>query len=241
MSESPSSATLAVEGQRTGVAINLERVSKIFDSQQRGDVAAIREVTLDIAAGSSLLVRGATGCGKTTLLSLIGCLSRPSSGRIRVDDAETTHLHEDLLAALRRRHFGFVFQRPSLIVGATTLFNVMAPALPRVNADRDLTDRARALLAEFGLEHHASERVERLSGGEQQRVALARAMVNDPDVLVADEPTAHQDLFAKKSFLDLVERLHDSGRTVVAASHDEYVTGSRVFTERVELRNGCMV
>ncbi len=154
---------------------------------------------------------------------------RPTAGRVRVAGRETTRLPEDRLAALRRRQFGFVFQSHQLIRGASALDNVIVPALPRAEVNGNLRPLGRRLLARFGLAERAGERVERLSGGEQQRVAIARALVNDPAVVLADEPTAHLDRATGGAFLDLVSELQEQGRTVLVASHDPLLSESGCF------------
>ena len=220
-------------------AVQLESVSKVFGSRS-APVAAIADITLEIPVGTSVLVRGPTGCGKTTLLSLIGCLMRPTSGRIRIAGRETTRLHEDLLAEMRRQRIGFVFQGVNLIRGASALFNVMVPSIPSGGAGADIRDAAADLLIALGLGRVMNRRVELLSGGEQQRVGLARALVNTPEVLIADEPTAHQDAAAKDIFFEILERLTASGKTVIIASHDDLVARVHDFSRIIELREGRM-
>ena len=163
---------------------------------------------------------------------------RPTAGRIRVAGREVSRLPEELLAGVRRRRFGFVFQSHHLIRGASALDNVMLPALPRAGVGHELPRRARELLARFGLADRARERVERLSGGEQQRVALARALINDPPVLLADEPTAHLDPETAVAVLELLSELRSEGKTLLAASHDPVLRESGYFDRRLELRGG---
>ncbi|HSL17244.1 MAG TPA: ABC transporter ATP-binding protein [Methylomirabilota bacterium] len=221
-----------------GSVIRLDGVSKVFHCRGREGVAAVADLSLSITRGSAVLLTGPSGSGKTTLLSLVGCMVRPTSGRIVVDGRDVTRLSEDRLAELRRRWIGFVFQTHHLIHGASALDNVMLPALPIPEVNGDLRDRARALLGRFGLAGRASERVERLSGGEQQRVAIARALVNDPEVVIADEPTAHLDSAAARGILDLVDRMRGEGRTVLVASHDPVLCGSGRFDRVVRLHDG---
>ena len=218
--------------------LELEGVSKSFEEGGAPRAAVVSKIDLRIAPRSAYLLEGPSGSGKTTLLSLIGCMVRPTSGRIRVDGEETTRLSEDRLAELRRRKFGFVFQTHNLIRGASALENVMVPGLPRRGVNGDLSDRARALLARFGLSDRAHVRAERLSGGEQQRVAIARALVNDPQIVLADEPTAHLDSETAQVFLELVNDLLAEGKSVFAASHDPLLRRSGRFTRVLKLRRG---
>jgi len=232
------------EARRDNVAVlrpamlELEDVSKSFEEDATPRAAVVSGITLQVPCRSACLLEGPSGSGKTTLLSLIGCMVRPTSGRIRIDGVEATRLSEDHLADLRRRKFGFVFQSRNLIRGASALENVMVPGLPRRELNGDLAARARALLARFGVADRAHVRVERLSGGEQQRVAIARALINDPQVVLADEPTSHLDAETARGFLELLTDLRAEGKTVVLASHDPLLCRSGWFTQVLRLRRG---
>jgi len=225
-------------GARPIPLVEMVAVSKVFESPGRSARPAVADVSLTVAPSSAVLVTGPSGSGKTTLLSLIGCMTRPTSGRLRIDGRDVSRLPEDRLAELRRQRIGFVFQGHHLIPGATVLENVVIPALPCADCRPGLRRRALDLLAGLGVADRAGERVERLSGGEQQRVAIARALINDPELVLADEPTAHLDRGTAARFLDLVERIRGEGRTVIVASHDPLLTDSGRFTQRLELRDG---
>jgi putative ABC transport system ATP-binding protein len=218
--------------------IELESVSKVFGARDRSRVTAVDNVSIRIPERSITLIKGPSGSGKTTLLGIIGCMMRPTAGRVTVSGHDVTRLSEDLLAEMRRDHFGFVFQNRHLIRRATALENVMVPGLPRHGRNGDLRDRAQSLLRTMGLESKADRRVEGLSGGEQQRVALARALVNDPQVIIADEPTAHLDSISARSFTHLTFDFLSQGKSVIVASHDPAVCRSELFTHVVELCGG---
>ena len=242
----PPVSDLSGAGRRAATAarpamIELENVTKVFEAGGRSGRTAVAGLSLEIAADSAALIEGPSGSGKTTLLSLIGCMVRPTAGRIRVADREVSRLPEELLAGMRRRQFGFVFQSHHLLRGVSALDNVMLPALPRASAGAGLRQRARDLLARFGLADRAGERVERLSGGERQRVAIARALVNDPPVLIADEPTAHLDPATAGGFLDLLAGPREESRTVIVTSHDPVLRESGCFDRRLELRGGRLL
>ena len=219
------------------VLIAADAVSKVFAPRRDAEVVAVSDVTLRLSLGSAYLLKGASGSGKTTLLSLIGCMTRPSEGRIRVAGRDVTRLPEDDLAELRRRVFGFVFQRHHLIPRLSALKNVMLPTLPRTDAN-GFDRRARVLLTRFGLGVRLHTPVRRLSGGEQQRVAIARALVNEPLVVVADEPTAHLDSRAAHEFLDFMTELKRGGTLVIVASHDPVVCGAGCYDEVFDMRDG---
>jgi putative ABC transport system ATP-binding protein len=219
------------------VLITVDRVGKTFSPRRDVEVAAVSGVDMRLKLGRAYLLRGPSGSGKSTLLSLIGCMVRPTEGRIRVAGREVTRLPEDDLAELRRRVFGFVFQKHHLIRHFSALKNVLIPGLPRDDLD-GFRDRALALLDDFGLGDRARTAVERLSGGEQQRVAIARALVNEPLAIIADEPTAHLDPGAGAGFLDLMLDLRGLGKLVVVASHDQALCESGCFDRVFEMSNG---
>jgi len=222
------------------VLMTADRIGKTYSPRRGVEIAAVAAVDLQLSLGRSYLFRGASGSGKTTLLSLLGCMVRPTEGRIRVAGREVTRLPEDDLAELRRRIFGFVFQRHHLIHRLSALKNVMVPALPRTEFN-GIERRAMGLLVRFGLGERAHTAVERLSGGEQQRVAIARALVNEPLVIIADEPTAHLDSRAAGDFLDLVVDLRECGKLVAVASHDPVICDSGRFDHVFEISSGRLV
>ncbi len=191
--------------------------------------------------GGITVFTGPSGSGKTTLLTLIGGLARPTAGRITLDGRLLSNLPERFLTEVRRHTFGFVFQQFNLIRGLTVLDNVMLPAYPLGKPYRELRDGARALLDRFGLAAKADNRVEWLSGGEAQRTALARALINDPAVLIADEPTANLDSALSREVLALLGKLAMQGRTVLISSHDPLVFEAVQVDRIIELHDGRMV
>jgi putative ABC transport system ATP-binding protein len=221
--------------------IQLREVTKVFDEGRPGALAAVDRVTLEVAGGAVTVLVGPSGSGKTTLLTLLGAMARPTEGRIFLEGRELTSLPERFLAALRRRTFGFVFQQFHLVPALTALENVMLPALPSGEPRREVEARARAALARLGVEDRAGLRAARLSGGEAQRVALARALVDDPKVIVADEPTAHLDSARARALMEIVRGLKAEGKTVVVASHDPIVYAADCVDRVVRMRDGRIV
>ncbi len=218
--------------------IALENVRKVFHQGRPNQFTAVDGVSLTLRQGEVTAFRGPSGSGKTTLLGLIGCMARPTSGRIHLGDREITSLPERFLTEIRRRTFGFVFQSFNLIPGITALENVMVPALPTGERHADLRARALAALGGLGLAAKAGSRVEWLSGGEAQRVTIARALVNDPAVIIADEPTAHLDTRLSEEFMGTVAELKRLGKTVLIASHDPLVFGVGVVDRVVTVVDG---
>ncbi len=218
--------------------IQLDNVKKTFNLGRSNEFVALQAISLSVEASKMTVFRGPSGSGKTTLLSLIGCMSRPTSGRIHLLDREITSLPERFLTEIRRKTFGFIFQQYNLIQGVSALENVMLPAYPSGEKFSALRKRAVDLLHLFNISSKADSRVERLSGGEMQRVAIARALINDPLVVIADEPTAHLDTPLSREFMEIMGRLKDSSRTVLIASHDPIVSESPLVDRVWNLRDG---
>jgi putative ABC transport system ATP-binding protein len=220
--------------------IELREVRKVYNEGRPDEITAVGGVSLTLEANRVTVLRGPSGSGKTSLLSLVGGMARPTSGRIVVDGLEITSLPERFLTEVRRRTFGFVFQQGNLVRGITTLENVMLPAYPLGESRPALLRRARALLELMNLGHRASSKAEWLSGGEAQRVAIARALVNEPKVIVADEPTAHLDTKLSRELMEIVASLKERGKTVIIASHDPVVCESAVVDRAVAMRDGLL-
>ncbi|MBL8251020.1 MAG: ABC transporter ATP-binding protein [Candidatus Competibacter sp.] len=221
--------------------IELRDVSKRFNQGQPNECRALDGIDLRLERGGVTVFTGPSGSGKTTLLTLIGCLARPTSGRISLDGRRLSNLPERFLTEARRRAFGFVFQQFNLIRGLTVLENVMLPAYPLGRPHRELTSAARALLERFELGAKADSKIEWLSGGEAQRTALARALINEPQIVIADEPTANLDSALSRDVLGLLGDLAAQGRTVLISSHDPLVFEAALATRRIELRDGRLV
>lgn len=218
--------------------IELLSVRKIFNEGQENAYLAIDDINLHVEANRVTVLTGPSGSGKTTLLTLIGCLARPTSGRVRINGEEVSTLPERFLTTLRRHTFGFIFQRFNLITGLSVLHNVTLPAYPTGQPRDELHHTAMTLLSRLHLTHKANSRVEWLSGGEAQRVAMARALINNPKVIIADEPTANLDTHLSHEFLEIIASLREEGRTVLLTSHDPLITSASVVERRVALRDG---
>jgi putative ABC transport system ATP-binding protein len=218
--------------------IEAREVRKVFNEGRPDELTAVGGVTVGIEPGRVTVLKGPSGSGKTTLLALLGCMARPTSGRIFVEGTEVTSLPERFLTDLRRTTFGFVFQQLHLLRGISTLENVMLPAYPRGEPRPALVRRALEVMELLQIRHRADARADWLSGGEAQRVAIARALVNDPRVVVADEPTAHLDSRLSRELMEIVATLRARGKTVVVASHDPIVFDSPVVDRVVAMRDG---
>lgn len=221
--------------------IHLQDIRKVFNAGQPNEFVAIEGVDLSIDSHVVTVLKGPSGSGKTTLLSLLGCMARPTSGRITLQEREITSLPERFLTEIRRETFGMIFQQFNLIKGLTALENVMLPAYPKGERHAVLKRRAMDLLALLNLAGKALVRVEWLSGGEAQRTAIARALINNPAIVIADEPTAHLDSVLSLEFMEIMRQLKADGKTILIASHDPIVYASDVVDRMVEIRDGKIV
>jgi len=218
--------------------IELKNITKIFNRNRPDECVALEDVSLSLNSGNVTVFKGPSGSGKTTLLSVIGAMAKPTSGRVFVDGREITSLPERFLTEIRRKTFGFIFQQFHLIRGISALENVMLPALTSGETHASLRGRALELLDMFGLSGKTASRIEWLSGGEAQRVTIARALMNDPDVVIADEPTAHLDTALSKDFLEIMARLNDKKKSILIASHDPMIYESPIVERVFEMRDG---
>ncbi len=221
--------------------IELKDVSKIYNEGRPNEVRAVTDVTLTIPARRVTVFKGPSGSGKTTLLTLVGCLARPTEGRILLDGELISSLPERFMTEVRRRTFGFVFQRFNLIRGLSVLENVMIPAYPLGPDYTELKGRAMELLARLKLDHKARMKTEYLSGGESQRVAIARALINDPEWIIADEPTANLDSKLALQFLEEVRQLKQAGKSIIITSHDDRIVNADVVDMVVEMEDGRII
>lgn len=218
--------------------IELINVSKTFNGGKSNEFTAIRGVTLSIDFNQVTVFRGPSGSGKTTLLSLIGCMARPTSGRITLSGREITSLPERFLTEIRQNTFGFIFQQFNLIKGVTALENAMLPAYPSGEKYPALKKRAHHLFDLLNLSSKATSKVEWLSGGEAQRVTIARALINNPSIIIADEPTAHLDTKLSLEFMEVIGRLKEERKTILVTSHDPLVYESPVIDRVINVRDG---
>jgi putative ABC transport system ATP-binding protein len=214
-------------------------VSHIAKTYTRGDgtpVPALKDISFTIGKGEFVTIRGASGSGKSSLLNILGCLDTPTSGAYRLDGEDVSHYDDQRRSHVRNRKIGFVFQSFNLLPRTTAAENVEIPALyTGGHVDRD---RALAILGRVGLGARADHYVTELSGGEQQRVAIARALMNDPPLLLADEPTGNLDSVAGESVMRLLTELHREGRTIVLVTHDE---GVAAYAKReILIRDGLV-
>jgi ABC-type lipoprotein export system ATPase subunit len=204
----------------------MENVKKTFSLGADLSVEVLKGVNLSVEEGEFIAIMGTSGSGKSTLMNLIGCLDVPTSGRYLLADREVLGLSDDELSELRNTHIGFVFQSFYLLPYATVLENVLLPTLYREKAVSHVERRAVELLALVGLEKRMHFRPNRLSGGEQQRVALCRALMNDPEMILADEPTGQLDSKTAGEIMNLLSEMNKRGKTVILVTHDAAIAAN---------------
>ncbi len=210
--------------------IELENVTKVY-RMGKVEVFALRGVTLSIEEGEMVAIQGASGSGKSTLLNVIGCLDRPTSGRYVFDGADVSRLNDNQLAEMRNRKFGFVFQEYNLLSRASALSNVELPLI--YGGNRHKRQRAMEALERVGLAPRAKHKPTELSGGEQQRVAIARALVNNPALILADEPTGNLDSASTAEIISIFRQLNRDGITVVIVTHEADIAAQTQHTIRL--------
>ena len=216
----------------------LIRIRDLAREYQMGEerILALQSVTLDIRRNEYVAIMGPSGSGKSTMMNLLGCLDTPTGGEYWLNGQEVSRLSDDELARVRNREIGFVFQTFNLLPRATALHNVELPLVYAGARGRERRERAAAALARVGLEHRMEHRPNELSGGQRQRVAIARALVNNPSILLADEPTGNLDSVTSEEIMRVFGDLHAAGQTVIMVTHEPDIAA---HAERVVvLRDG---
>ena len=220
--------------------ISTNNVSKVFNPGMADEIQAVTDVTMKINRAEVTVLKGPSGSGKTTLLSLLGCMSRPTAGSIYINDKDIAKLPERFLAQIRRKTFGFIFQHFNLIRGISVIENVMLPLFPLDVSVREIKTRAVSILDNLNILNKKNMKVQHLSGGEQQRVAIARALINHPEIILADEPTAHLDTKLSGELLDILQSMNAEGKVVIIGTHDPMVYESSFVDRIIEMRDGMV-
>jgi len=213
--------------------LELENITKVYKAGQT-EVPALRGISCRIESGEMVSIIGPSGSGKSTLMNIIGCLDKPTSGRYLLDGTEVSELNDNQLAEIRNKKIGFVFQSFNLLSRTTALANVELPLIYGGASNR--RQRALQILESVGLAHRVTHRPSELAGGEQQRVAIARALVNNPSLILADEPTGNLDTQTSREIMLIFKQLNEQGMTIILVTHEPDIAA---YTQRtIKLRDG---
>ena len=213
---------------------NIKRYFKIGDVE----VQALRGVDLTINKGEYVALMGPSGSGKSTLMNILGCLDTPSAGKYLLNNNDVSQMDDDELAEIRNKEIGFVFQTFNLLARSTALDNVALPLVYAGYSRSDRNERALNTLASVGLADRTDHKPNELSGGQRQRVAIARALINNPSIILADEPTGNLDTKTSYEIMELMEKIHEQGNTVIIVTHEEDI--ARRAKRIVRLRDGVI-
>jgi len=216
--------------------IELKNITKTYK-----DISALHDINLHIKKGELVILKGASGGGKSTILSLIAAISKPTSGEVIVDDKRVSKLPDDFASMYRREKLGFIFQKYNLIPTLSVKENILLPLLPSNPSEDRATIMLEEVMKKFNISHKADMIVKNLSGGEQQRVAIARAMINNPKIIIADEPTANLDEKLSQEFITILKELKMMGKTIIVATHDPLFFNLDFTDNIIEMKNGKII
>lgn len=221
--------------------IELKNITKKYEINKNNVVTALEDINLNIKEGELVVLKGASGSGKSSILSLIAALSKPTSGEVIVDAKHISKLPDNFASEYRRDNIGFIFQKYNLISTLSVKENILLPLVP-LNPDADEANKKlNRVMDMFKIEHKEDVIIKNLSGGEQQRVAIARANVNNPKIIIADEPTANLDEKLSLHFIEMLRELKALNKTIVIATHDPLFFGLDFVDREIEMHNGALV
>ncbi len=218
--------------------IKCKNLTKIFNQDRKNEQTALKSINLEVKSGELVVLRGASGSGKSTLLSLIAALSKPTFGEVVVDEKRVSKMPDNFTAMFRRQSIGFIFQKYNLVPSLNAYENIIIPTIPSNPDEKELEQKVDRLLEMFNISSKKESLIKNLSGGEQQRVAIARALINDPKIIIADEPTANLDEKLSLEFIEILQRLKEQSRTIIVATHDPLFFDLDFCDRVVSMRDG---
>ena len=218
--------------------IELKNITKIYEVNKNNKVTALNAVNLTINEGELVVLKGASGSGKSTILSLIAALSKPTIGEVIVDGKRISKLPDNFAALYRRDNIGFIFQKYNLIPTLSVKDNILLPLVPTNPDENEALEKLNNAMKMFNISHKKDAIVRNLSGGEQQRVAIARAHINNPKIIIADEPTANLDEKLSKHFIEILRELKKSNKTIIVATHDPLFFNLDFVDRIINIHNG---
>ncbi len=220
--------------------IKVTKVNKIFNQGKINETVALKDISFEVKDGELSILKGPSGSGKSTLLSIVAALLKPTSGDVEVDGKKIAKLPDNFASLYRRDNIGFIFQKFNLIPTLSVFENVILPLIPSNLSKKEIEQKAQKSMEKFSIDHKKNDLAKNLSGGEQQRVAIARALVNDPKIILADEPTANLDAKLSSNFLDFIKELHEEKKTILIATHDPIFFGLDFVSSEIEIIKGVM-
>ena len=221
--------------------IEFKNVTKIFNFKMPNETVALKDINFKIEDSEIVLLKWPSGSGKSTILSLIAALSKPTFGEVIVDNKRVSKLPDNFAALFRREHIGFIFQKFNLISDLSVYENVITPLVVSDLTKEEIDKKATKVMEKFNIIHKKDQKVKNLSGGEQQRCAIARALVNDPDIVLADEPTANLDEQLSLNFLKFVEEIKNEKKTLIISTHDPLFFENPIFSKVIEINKGRLI
>ncbi|MEA3554492.1 MAG: ABC transporter ATP-binding protein [Campylobacterota bacterium] len=221
--------------------IKLNNVTKTYEINKNNSVTAINDINLSINEGELIVLKGASGSGKSTILSLIAGLCKPTNGEVIVDDKRISKLPDDFLSLYRRKNIGFIFQKYNLIPTLSVQDNILVPLIPDNPDEENIEKKLHYVMEKFNIIHKKNITVKNLSGGEQQRVAISRSMINDPKIIIADEPTANLDEKLSLNFIEILKQLKQTNKTIIIATHDPLFFDLDFVDNIIDVKNGKII
>ena len=221
--------------------IELKNINKIYNTNKDEKLYALKDINMNITKGELIILKGESGSGKSTILSLIASLLHPSSGEVIVNDIKVSKLSDDFSSKYRQKNIGFIFQKHNLIYNLSSSDNILIPMIPLNLKEKIIKEKLEDTMNIFNISHKKDILVRNLSGGEQQRIAISRAMINNPDIVLADEPTASLDEKLSLDFIDILKKLQIIGKTIIIATHDPLFFNLDFPNRIINIKNGKIV
>jgi len=221
--------------------IECKNLTKIFNENKNDKHVALKNINLTFNTGEVIVLKGASGSGKSTLLSLIAALSKPNHGEVIVNEKRISKMPDNFTSLFRRENIGFIFQKYNLIPTLSVKDNIILPLIPSNPDEKLLEINVDKILEKFSIQNKKNIIVKQLSGGEQQRVAISRALINNPNIIIADEPTANLDAKLSIDFINIIEQLKSSSTTIIIATHDPLFFDLPFVDKIIELKSGEVI
>ena len=221
--------------------IELKNITKIYDLNINNKVTALNDINLKFNEGELIVLKGSSGSGKSTILSLVAALSKPTMGEVIVDNKRISKLPDNFASLYRRENIGFIFQKYNLIPTLSVKENILLPLVPNNPNEDECNSKLNIVLEQFNISNKKDTIVKNLSGGEQQRVAISRTLINNPKIIIADEPTANLDEKLSLDFIDMLRQLKSQNKTIVVATHDPLFFNLDFVDKVIEIKNGNII